>query len=277
MLLRNAAAARRYVEVQTVFAKIPSSESDRHRVLLAALPPLLYGLGITLKALIIGAPWYTVPAWRLVAGIAAELLAATVLVVGGLVALARRLPDWGYTWSGAGLMTLALGLQVLAEERAETGQSIVSPAADLAMGALIVLAGVLVLLIVARRGWPQAGLASIGLSTTLALSACSSATNAPFHRYDLALVAGPLGLIAAALTYGYICGAGPIRVVAIVAIGMANAGAAWIVNQAWQAWLVARGRPSVLVPLLVLLAGSLLTGPLLGLFVLPLRRVLKRA
>lgn len=260
-----------------MFEKISGSESDRRRVLLAVLPPLLYGLGIALKALIIGAPWYTVPAWRLVAGIAAELLAATVLVVGGLVALVRRLPDWGYAWSGAGLMTLALGLQVLAEERAETGQSIVSPAVDLAMGALIVLAGVLVLLIAAWRGWPQAGLASIGLSTTLALSACSSATNAPFHRYDLALVAGPLGLLAAALTYCYARSTGTIRVAAIAVIGLANAGAAWIVNRAWQAWLVARGRPSILLPLLVLLAGSLLAGPLLGLFVPPLRRVVKRA
>jgi len=249
---------------------------DQRRLFLAALPPLLFGLGIMLRALIIGAPWYTVPSWRLVAGFAVELIPAAVLTVGGLVALLRRLPDWGYTWSGAALMMLAIGIKVLAEERAETGQFLISPVADGVVGALVVLAGLVVLLIAALRGWHQAGLVSIGLSTILALSLCSTATNAPFHRYDLALLAGPLGLLAAALTYCYIRSAGPIRVATIAAIGLANAGAAWIVNQAWQIWLLTRGRPSPLLPLVVLLAGSLLAGPLLGLLAPPLRRIIKR-
>ncbi len=252
-------------------------KAERRRSFLAALPPLLFGLGFTLMALVVGAPWYTVPTWRLVVGLAIELTAAAALAVGGLVALLRRLPDWGYTWSGAALMTLALGINVLAEERAETGHSLVSPAADVVVGVAIVLAGLVVLLIAALRGWPQAGLVSIGLSTTLALSLCSTATNAPFYRYDLALLAGPLGLLAAVLTYSYIRGTGPMRIAAIAAIGLANAGTACVVNQAWQTWLLSRGRPSLLLPLLVVLAGLLLAGPLLGLCAPPLRRVVKRA
>ncbi len=256
---------------------LPWSRTDRRPLFLAALPPLVYGLGIMLMALIVRAPWYTVPTWRLVAGLAMELLAAAVLVVGGLVVLVRRLPDWGYTWLGAALMMLAIGIKVLAEERAETGQFLISPVADSVIGVLVVLAGLVVLLLAALRGWRQAGLVSIGLSTTLALSLCSTATNAPFYRYDLALLAGPLGLLAAALTYYYIRGAGPMRIAAIAAIGLANIGAAWIVNQAWQAWLLARGRPPLLLPLLMLLLGSLLAGPLLGLCVPPLRRVFEQA
>jgi hypothetical protein len=229
------------------------------------------------KALVIGAPWYTVPSWRLVAGIGAELIAGAALATGGLIALLRRLPDWGYTWLGAALALVALGTQVLAEERAERGLSLISPAADILIGLLILLAGLAALCAAALRGRRQAGLVSIGLSTTLALSLCSTATNAPFHRYDLALLAGPLGLLTAGLTYLYARRSGPVGVAALAVIGLANVGATWVVNQAWQTWLLARGRPSPLLPFLALLTASLLAGPVLGLSAQSLRRVVKGA
>ena len=129
---------------------------DRSRSLVAALPPLLLGLGILLNALIVGAPWYTVPAWRFYLGMALELLAAVVIAAGGAIALWRRLPDWGYTWLGAALMLLAGGIKVLAEERAETGQFLISPAGDIAVMMLVFLAGLAALAAAALRGWAQA-------------------------------------------------------------------------------------------------------------------------
>lgn len=254
---------------------LSQSKKDLRQPLLAALPPLLLGLGILLKALTIGAPWYTVPSWRLVVGIAAELIPAAALFIGGLIALLRGLPGWGYTWVGAALALLALGINVLADERAENGLPLISPAADIVVVILVLLAGLTVFCLAALRGWPQAGLVSIGFSTALALSLCSTATNAPFHRYDLALLAGPLGLLIAALTYLYARRSGPIRIAAIVAIGLASIGATLIVNQAWQNWLLRRGRPSPLLPFLVLPTGSLLAGPVLGLSAQLVRRVAK--
>jgi len=252
------------------------SATARRSSLLTALPPLLLGLGTLLKALIIGAPWYTVPSWRLVAGIAAEALAAAALAIGGLLVLLRRLPDWGYTWLGAALAVVAMGIKVLAEERAEIGLPLISPAADAVIGVLLLLAGLAALVVAALRGWSQASLVSIGLSSVLALSLCSTAGNAPFHRYDLVLLAGPLGLTIAGLAYLYVRRAGPVRLVIIAVIGLVEVGAAWLASQAWQDWLLSQGRPSPLLPFLVLLTGSLLAGPVLGLLAQPLRRAVRR-
>ena len=245
---------------------------DQPRSLVAALPSLLLGLGILLNALIVGGPWYTVPPWRLYLGIALELLPAVVVVIGAVIALWRRLPGWGYTWLGAALMLLAGGIKVLAEERAETGQFLISPAGDIAVTVLVFLAGLAALAAAALRGWAQAGMVSIGLATTMALSVCATTTNAPFYRYDLALLAGPLGLLTAALTYLFIHRSGPIRLLALAAIGVATIGVSWAVSQAWQARTLARGQPSPLWPFLFLLVGSLLAGPCLGLLVRPLHR-----
>jgi hypothetical protein len=247
------------------------NELDRPWSLVAALPPLLLGLGILLNALIVGKPWYTVSPWRLYLGIALELLAALVIAVGGVIALWRRLPDWGYTWLGAALMLLAGGVKMLAEERAETGQFLISPIGDIAVTVLVFLAGLAALAAAAWRGWAQAGMVSIGLATTLALSLCATATNAPFYRYDLALLAGPLGLLTAALTYLYARRPGLVRLAAIAGIGLASIGTSWAVSRAWTGWLLSRGQPSPLLPFLILLVGSLLTGPCLGLLTQPLR------
>jgi hypothetical protein len=256
--------------------RYPQDRLDLRQALVAAVPPLLFGLGIALKALIGGGPWYALPLWRLAAGLSAELISAAALFAGGLIALMRGLPDWGYTWIGAALTTLALGLNVLAEERAESGLPLVSPAADIAIVVLLLLVGLTVLCLAALRGWSRAGLVSIGLSTVLALSLCSTATNAPFYRYDLAFLAVPLGLLTAALTYLYARRPGPVRIVAMVAIGLASVAVALLVSQAWESWLAARGRPSPLLPLLVLLAGSLVAGPALGAFAPLLRRAIRR-
>lgn len=249
---------------------------DKREAFLAALPPILLGLGILVNALVVGAPWYTVPTWRLAVGIATQLTAALALLGGGLLALVRGLPDWGYTWAGAALTTVALGVNVAAEERAEVGLPLVSPAADVVIVILLMLAGLTVLFLAARRGWSQAGLVSIGLSAVLALSLCATATNAPFYRYDLAILVAPLALLIAVLIYLYARRPGPARIAAIVAVGGAGAAAALIVDQAWRAWLAARGRPSPLLPLLILLIGSLLAGPALGVSTQFLRRATQK-
>jgi hypothetical protein len=98
------------------------------------------------------------------------------------------------------------------------------------------------------------------------------ATNAPFYRWDLALLAGPLGLLIALLTCVYVRRPGVARIGAMAGIGLASVAAAVIVDQAWQTWLAARGKPSPLLPFLILLAGALLAGPVLGVSAQLLRR-----
>jgi hypothetical protein len=259
------------------------SIASRRQALVAALPPLLYGLGIAMKEPVTGGAWYAVPPWRLAAGVAMVLIPAAVIAIGGLFALVRRLPDWGYTWVGAALMGLALLVKTLAEERADQGQFLISPVGDAAVGVVVLLAGLAVLIVAALRGWQQAGMVSIGLSATLGLSLCATVAVPPFHRHDLALLAGPLGLLVAVLTYAYARGPGSARglgltrIVILASVELVNVGLTWMADQAWQAWLLARGRPSPLWPLLVLLTGSLAAGPFLGLLGRPLRRALGRA
>ncbi|MFH1486916.1 MAG: hypothetical protein ABIH46_12665, partial [Chloroflexota bacterium] len=146
-----------------------SMDSDRE-ALVAALPPLLLGLGIALSSLVIRDPWYAVPSWRMGAGIALGVIPVAVLAVGGLIALAKRLPDWGYTWSGFALMGFVLLVKTLADERADEGAALVSPVGDIVVG-LVLLLGIIALLgVTAMRGWRQAGLVSIAFSAIAGLS-----------------------------------------------------------------------------------------------------------
>jgi len=247
------------------------------QALAAALPPLIFSLGIALSWQVISVPWHTAPPWRLIAGVVVGLAPAAVIAIGGLIALVRRLPDWGYVWVGAAMMGMALLLQALAEERAEVGAFLISPVADIVMVLVVLLAGLVVLSVAALRGWPQAGLMSIGLAATLGLSLFYAVAIPPFYRRDVALLAVPLGLLVAALTYVYARGSDLVRIAVLAGIELVNVGIAWAADRVWQDWLLARGQPSPLLPLLVLLTGALLAGPLLGLLGRPLRGVLGRA
>ncbi|MDY6877379.1 MAG: hypothetical protein SWK90_14405 [Chloroflexota bacterium] len=247
------------------------------QALVAALPPLLFSLGIALSWQVIGVPWHTAPPWRLITGVVVGLAPAAVIAIGGLIALVRRLPDWGYVWVGAAMMGLVLLLKVLAEERAEVGVFLISPVADIIVMLVILLAGLVVLSVAALRGWPHAGLMSIGLAATLGLSLFQMVAVPPFYRLDVALLSVPLGLLVAALTYVYARGADLARIAVLVGVELVNVGIAWAADRVWHDWLLARGQPSPLLPLLVLLTGALLAGPLLGLLGRPLRGVLRRA
>jgi hypothetical protein len=163
---------------------------DPREALIAALPPLLFGVGGALA----------VSSGQLAISVAAWLLVAAVLIGGGLLALVRRLPDWGYTWLGAAMMVVVLLVKALAEELAETGRFVISPAGDAALTGVVLLVGLVVLLAAALRGWQRAALVSIGLSSTMGLSIGYTLGNRPFQRYDLALMVVPPAVLISGLT-----------------------------------------------------------------------------
>jgi hypothetical protein len=240
---------------------------DRRVASVAALPPLLFGVGSAL------AMWSA----QLAVRVAAWLLLAAVLIGGGLLAFARRLPDWGYTWLGAAMMVAILLVKLLAEELAETGRFLISPAGDAAVTGAVLLVGLVVFTAAALRGWQRAGLVSIGLSSTLGLSIGNALTNRPFERYDLALMVVPLGLLISALTYLYVRGKDVARVGALIGVWCVNSGIIWVALQVWQPWFTTRERPTPFWPVLLLSTGMLLTGPFLGLLQSPLRHLLRQA
>ena len=111
----------------------------------------------------------------------------------------------------------------------------------------------------------------------MGLLLCFLVTAGPFHRYDLALLATPLGLLLAALVYVRARGPTPACVAVLAGVGFVNGGLLWMAERVWQPWYLSRGEPHTWWPLLLFLAGPLLGGLLLGLLGRPLRRALRRA
>jgi hypothetical protein len=240
--------------------------------LLAALPPLLIGLGIALSALIVWEPWNLVPRWRLILGVAIGLLPAVAVAVGGFIALLRRLPDWGYTWAGASAMGVVILFKTLVEEQADFGKALITPEVDLAIGIVLLLGITALLAVTALRGWRGAGLLSIGFGTVFGVTLYSALLAAPFNRHDLALLAAPAGLLSGLLTYLYCRGSDGTRALTLFGIAIVNGAALWVAHGVWQPWLAAHDLPSPVFPMLVVLVGALTCGPLLGLMTAPLRR-----
>jgi hypothetical protein len=251
-------------------------EKDRRLAYVAALPPLLFGLGVAADSLIRGGPWNTIPTWRLYLSVGVGLFPMLIIAVVGLYALAKRMPDWGLTWIGSGFMGFVLLVKTASEELADVERFIVSQWVDVILMVVILLAGFVILAYAAVKGWRRAALFSIGMSGVFCLSLYLSVTSAPFYRHDLALISAPVGLFLSLLTYGYVVGSDQIRVLTFLGVALINLSPVLVTNQVWNDWLTSENKPSLSLPLLVLTTAILLSGPAMGLILKPLRRILSK-
>ncbi len=246
---------------------------DRRQALYAALMPVVIGLGIGLKSAVIWTDYSQLPSWRIYLALAILVLSMLATIVVGAIAVLRKLPDWGFIWAGGGLMAGVLGLQVLAEERIEQGASgLISPAADMALMVVIMLLGLALLIAGAWRGWQQAGLVSLGMASLTALELFNAVSYAPYNRHLLSLLAIPAGLLIGGLVYLYCRRNEGVRLAALAGIAVLNIGAVMVANQVWQTDAARAGLATPVVPLLVLLNGLLLAGPVIGAIGKPIRR-----
>jgi hypothetical protein len=246
--------------------------TERRDAVVASLPSLLFGTGIALGALVIWEPWYAIPPWRLWTGVAIGLVPAVIVALGGFLAIIRNLPAWGYTWAGGAVMGAIAFVKALAEDRADFGLPLLSPILDLVLAALLLVGISVLTLVAAWRGWRQAGLTSLGFATMAGMSSFSMATAAPFNRYDLALLAAPVGVCMSLLTYLYVRKGDAGRFIAICVYEVMNALVFMLIAGIWN---LHPDRPSPVVPFLVVLTGALLVGPVAGMIGIPLRRVVK--
>jgi hypothetical protein len=139
--------------------------------------------------------------------------------------------------------------------------------------AIVLLLGIMILIgVSAWQGWRHAGMVSLGFATMAGMSSFSMATAAPLNRYDLALLAAPVGLVMSALTYLFVRKGDLGRVIAIAGFGLLNAVMMLVVAKAWEMPLV---HAFPVIPFLVVLTGALLVGPLAGLIGRPLRRMIQ--
>jgi hypothetical protein len=240
---------------------------------IAALPPLIFGTGITLSALILQGQHFQIVTWRLVLGLLVFILSTAVIMLGGLLAIRKHLPDWGYSWAGAGLMSVVMAVKLIAEERADEGLAIFNPAMDTALASLLVLSCMLLLFFAALRGWQASGLVSIGFVSILTLSIIAATTAAPFNRYDIALLSAPVGILIAGVTYIYGVKDDLTRIILLVGLSIVNAASVWVVDRVWMS---GTSRDSAFWPFFVVVTLALLAGPLAALVLKWFFRVFKK-
>lgn len=249
---------------------------ESREIIVALLPPILLGTGITAASLITGKPWYTLPQWRLTLSIVVLLASGAIIGCGAIYALFRRLPDWGYTWLGTALMGTLLFIQTITGELVDEGKLIISSSTELILALLLMIVAIAIGLISSWRGWQRAGLFSISLVATFALALWQAVVAAPINRFDVAIFALPLALVIAGLIYLYMTRNDRTRALVLVGIMATGVFAILIATTAWNDWLGTTGKPSPLVPLLVLITIMLIAGPIAALVIQPIRNHFQR-
>ena len=237
------------------------------RGIIAALPPLVYGAGIALGALILGGSRYFDASPRVLAGLGMWLLTVLVLVAGGVIAIGRGMPPWGYTWAGSGLMGLFHIVVTLADDK----EYLISPVADGVVAGAFVVAGLALVGVAAWRGVRQAGLFSLGFTGTMGLSFFFWILAAPASRFDLVVWSVPASLLVAALSYGFASGGRLVSAGSLVGVWAMNLGLLIMSQRVWADWRQTHGYPDNFWQLLVILSVLLLGGPIAGMLVQRLR------
>ena len=237
-----------------------------------SVPPILFGLGISIAPLIAGGKWNEIPRWRLYASLVGMLIPMMVIGAGGLLALIKRIPDWGYTWVGVFMMGIMMAIKTYAEELDDVGRFIISQVGDLVLAGVVFLGVLTVLFIVALRGWQQAGLMSMGMASVLGLTLLQAVSSPPMNRQDISMLSLPLGLLAGFLLYIYAVNKTPVKILSLLGMGIFNVILIWVAHNAWLTWMLSRNRVSPIWPLIVLFSGALLSGPILGCLGIPIRR-----
>jgi len=226
-----------------------SRHVDRSAWLLAALPPALFGLLLSLCVLgvvpVRSIVWGgSTPLPRPLLGQTFSLPAAmlgllVLLLVGGALAgLLRRFAAWSHTWSTAAVVAVAMALSILADDV----PYLISPLVD----ALILIALVLVLaavaFVAARRSMTEAALVAMGFTSACGLVATFLTLASPMLRMDIAVGVAPAGLVFTLLLSAFLRGQGRVRWIAValtaVVAGVLIAVVATAVSSALSAQLV---------------------------------------
>lgn len=161
--------------------------------LIASLPVLLIGLGISGGCLIAGGACYEIPSWRLYSGIAFGGLIALFIGFVGILGLTKRIPDWSIIWIAISM----IGFLVLINFASSLG---LPSFIEIAVLLFSVAIGLTIFYLISKKSWQLAGLFGIGLSTALSLILLFMATNISHDEikigyYDLIIGLGMSGLI----------------------------------------------------------------------------------
>jgi len=233
--------------------------------MIAALPPLLLGLGLSQVVFFIRRWYLTTGSYHWDEGMlssigwsfALTLAVMLALVVVGLVAAIKRLPRWGYSWAAGGLMAVFLLGTLFSDDRPMTTGWAVFGLALLALGIALLWAA-------ARRAWQWAVLVSLGMTATFATGLTFFAAAAPLAGFDVALTAAPVGFAFALLIYFFMISESRARLWLLALGGLLalTVGARYV--SIWWDWAATHGKHGLAWCLAVLILGLTLAGPLMS-------------
>ncbi len=190
---------------------ILSRKKDR---ILAVLPPMLFGLGISLTWGIVAGPWYQAGEATRTTAILVGLIPVVLIAGVGMWGLLKKIPVWTPAWYGVDICGSLLAMQVLADN----DPTLFNNPLILAGSILGILALLIIAIIIALRGWEQAGLLGIGLSSTICLFHGHTLSAGPINRVDIGMLTVLAGCCFLALSYLFIKAEKTWQRVAILAI-----------------------------------------------------------
>lgn len=217
---------------------------NRSKIILAVLPPLLFGLGSA----------FAILSNQLIVSIAAWILIALIISTGGGISLFRGMPAWGDTWLGSLLILIALLLRLLMEEVKQADVPVLSPLVSSTITVLVGLTLLGLIFAIALKGWRRTGLVGIGLSSTLGIGLWNTFARPPFNQDILALCVAPIGLAIAVCIYLYIRKSDKIKILAIMSIWLICLSTAFISSFVYKGWFNERGKAFPLFSLMAIIS-----------------------
>ena len=187
--------------------------SGRKDTIAAVLPPTLFGLGISLTWGIMAGPWYQAGESTRTTAMLVGLIPITIMAGVGIYGLFKKMPAWSPVWYGVDICGFLL-LQALADnDPTFFNDPLVLTASILGIAALLIIA-----ISIALRGWEQAGLLGIGLSSTICLFHGHTLSAGPINRADIGILTVLAGGCFSALSYLFIKAEKTWQRVAILAV-----------------------------------------------------------
>ena len=251
----------------------PAGRRDSSPWYVTSLPPLLFGLALSLLLLAY------VPLRAVVWGGATPLrglkpaalplalcLVSMASIAGGAIfGLWRRLPAWSHTWTSTAIVAVAFVLMILGDDR----PYLISPAADVAAALVLVAALAGIALVAARRSAREASLVAVGFGAAFALAVSFTSVAGPIFRVDMALCTAPAGLVFALLIAALGYGSKAIRWAVLGTSAVIAAVLIWRYDVAVVAALSSPPEIRFLYPLLGILTIGLLAPVILALWLRP--------
>lgn len=174
--------------------------SGKKDILRAVLPPTLFGLGISLTWGIIAGPWHQVSESTRTTAVLVGLIPIAFMAGIGIWGLFKKMPAWSPVWYGVDICGVLLLMQALADNDPTVFNDPLVLTGSI-LGIVVLLA---IAIIIALRGWEQAGLLGIGLSSTICLFHGHTLSAGPINRADIGMLTVLVGCCFSILSYFFI-------------------------------------------------------------------------